>query len=421
MRNTDFGVMGIVIKFTLKDRWKVLTVFPKPLVMRIISIILLQMSSIIAHNPIDLNPADLIQCVGQSFNEQKALSVSDFSEPPITVEEDYGLRIISKTLRNPKQFTLFGVPVDQLHVGLDSSNKILAVYVRLKNQDLVNKMLKAIGDDCIAIGVTPENVEAPPSKYWWDYKGMCVSLLLYANRRMFITEKPPDDGLVTFLDCDSDIYDLSGPLAETNYVHGTNPTVEKQRAYFLKLAYSFYPKGMSDTDDLYGMTPQFKHLLDTLHEHEYLDEKWELLLSALKQRYECLEVGIPDPIMRGYRIAIKQTSPQPHNIVVNVSKLIPRFCFYTESDNPKNAGRPYPRYFRFNNFASVDDEVVSWVSEKIQVYFEGYKEFPPELVFSDVEDTEFDGEGVLLSNKLRSYSRAMTFFNAFFSSNIFYW
>ena len=164
------------------------------------------MSSTSVDNPTELNPADLIQCIGQSFNEQKAFSVIQFIDAPDTVKEEFLSKIVSKTIKNPEQFLLFGIRVDEIHIGLDSADKIVAIYVRLKNQDLVKKMEKAIGDEYMAMSVLPENVEAPPSKYWWDYKGNCVHLLLLANQRMFITEQLPDDGLITFYNCDPDSY-----------------------------------------------------------------------------------------------------------------------------------------------------------------------------------------------------------------------
>jgi hypothetical protein len=391
---------------------------------KFIVIMFLLTSPSMVHNPTELNAADLIECVGKSFNEQKVFASLSFREPSSKEIEEYAPAIISKTLKTPRQYTLFGIPVDEVHLALDSQKKILAVFIRLDNQDLVKKMKKAIGDEYIAGGTALGEDEVIPHHYEWDYKGGCISLMLNAYGMMrYLPKILRDDGLVTFFNCDpGTYYDLSGPFAETNYVQGANPEIDKQREYFLKLAYSFYPKGMSDTDDLYGMTPEFRRLLDTLHKHEYLDKKWELLLSTLNQRFECIEVGIPDPIVRGYRIAIKLKSPQPHNIVVNISKLIPSFCFYTASDNPKSAGRAHPRYFKFNNFTSADNEVVSWIRGQIQLHFEGYKEFPPELVFSDVEDTEFDMQGFLLRQKeYSSYFRSMTLFNAFFSSNTFYW
>src|SRR5215213_10305924 len=95
----------------------------------LISIFALQIASIMSHSDIELNPADLIQCVGQSFHKQKAFAVSDFTDPVIK-EDDYSPMIISKTIKFPKKFRLFGIPLDELNIALDSADKILAVFVR---------------------------------------------------------------------------------------------------------------------------------------------------------------------------------------------------------------------------------------------------------------------------------------------------
>lgn len=371
----------------------------------------------------ELDPADLIQCVGQSFHEQKAFSVSDFKDPVSTIEDDYTLIIISKTIKHPKRFRLFGVAVKELNIALDSADKILAVFVRLQNQGLVKRMEKAIGDEYIASGVTPEGIDAPPSTYWWDYKGNCVSLKLYANQRMFITETLPDDGLVTFFNCDPRSYmDMATQTAEADDPGFTNPEILKQKEDFLQLAYSFYPKGLSDQNELYGMTPQFRKLYQTLQQHEYLDEKWQQLVNILQQRFKCRDIGIADPIKRGYRIAIVLEAPKSHNIVVNVSKLIPYYCFYTEfAPGSKPHGRASG--FIFKNFISSDQKIVDWISEQIKLHFEGYTEFPPELPLVKFKDVEFEDRGVLtkLDEEFPGQFESMTLFNAFFSSNMFYW
>src|SRR5215203_112462 len=130
----------------------------------IISIFVLQISSMMLNTPVELDPADLIGCVGRSFNEQKAFAVSDFTDP-VAKEDDYSLMIISKTIKYPKRFRLFGISTQELNIALDSANKILAVFIKLENRNLVKKMEKAIGDEYVAVGVTPEGVEAPPSTY----------------------------------------------------------------------------------------------------------------------------------------------------------------------------------------------------------------------------------------------------------------
>jgi hypothetical protein len=393
--------------------------------LKILLSIFLQMTSIFIDKPTELNPADLIQCVGQSLNEQKAFSTGILRDL-LQSEQDkykYSLMILSKTVERPRRFTLFGIPVDELHIGLDSADKILAVFVRLKNQDLVKKMEKAIGGEYVAVGVTPGDVEAPPSNYLWDYKGQCVSLTLYVNQRMFITEILPDDGLVTFSNCDPRSYmDIASQTAEADEPGFSNPDILKQKNEFLQLAYNFYPKGISDQDELYGMTPQFRNLYQTLQKHDYLDEKWQQLLNILQQRFKCRDIGIADPIKRGYRIAIVLETPKPHNIVVNVSKLIPYYCFYTElAPGSKPNGRLSD--FIFKNFIPSDQEIVNWVSEQIQLHFEGYKEFPPDLPLVQFKDVEFEDRGVLRSvdEQYPSFFESMTLFNAFFSSSMFYW
>jgi hypothetical protein len=380
------------------------------------------MCFIIVDNPTELNPADIIQCIGLSFSEQKVLSISDFTDSPNTVEDEYPLMIISKTIKNPKQFRLFGIPVDELHIGLDSADKILAVFVRLENKDLVKKMEKAIGDEYVASAITPGDVEVPPSTYLWDYKEKCVSLKLYTNLRMFITKILPNDGLVIFSNCEPSSYmDIASQTAEADEPGFKNPEIQKQKEEFLQLAYTFYPKGISYQDELYGMTPQFLNLYETLRKHDYLDEKWHQLLNVLQQRFECWDIGFTDPIKRDYRTAIVLKTPKPHGIVVNVSKLIPYYCFYTELAPGSKPGRRLGDFI-FKNFSPSDQEIVDWVSEQIQLHFQGYKEFPAALPLVRFKDVEFEDRGVLLSmdEQYPSYFESMTLFNAFFSSNMFY-
>lgn len=373
--------------------------------------------------PIDLDPADVIRCVGQSFVEQKTFSDSDFINSSSKDIDDYDPNIISKTIKNPKQFTLFGVTVDELHIGLDNTGKILAVYVRLPNHDLVKKMEKAIGPEYVGVGVTPEGVDAPPSTYWWDYKENCVSLKLFANQRMFIKEIRPDDGLVIFFNCDHRSYmDMATQMSEADKPGFNDREVLKLKDDFLRLAYTFYPRGLDDQDELYGMTPQFLKLYQTLQKNDYLDERWQQLLSILQLRYNCRDVGIPDPIKRDYRIAIILDTPKPHNIVVNVSKLIPYYIFYTDS---APGSKPHGRVssFIFKDFIPSDQKIVDWVSEQIRLHFEGYTEFPPALPLVQFKDVRFDEHGVLAidEEKYPGQFDPMNLFSAFFSTNMFYW
>jgi hypothetical protein len=390
--------------------------------MKFVLILFLHTFFYMPHNSTPLDAADLIECVSQSFNSQNLFPLHSFTEPSEKDREEYAPSILSKTLKNPRQYTLFDIPADEIHLALDSNQKITAVFIRLDNQDLVKKMEKAIGDEYIASGSALGEDEVIPHYYQWDYKGGCASLMLRAYGMMrYIPKIVRDDGLVTFFKGDPTTYmDFGIQTAEADEPNFTDTVVLKQKNEFLKLAYSFYPKGLSDQDELYGMTPQFRNLYQTLQRNEYLDEKWQQLLHVLQQRFECWEVGIPDPIMRGYRIAIVLKTPKPHYIVVNVSKLLPYYCFYTQSAR-EGLRISQRRYFTFDNFIPSDQGVVDWVSKQIQLHFEGYTEFPSALPLVAIEDVEFEERGFLSSKEeYRAYFQSMTLFNAFFSSNMFY-
>ena len=164
--------------------------------------------STIVDKPTELNPADLIQCVGQSFNEQKVFPMSVLREP-LQSERDkykYSLMILSKAVERPEQFALFGIRADEIYIALDSTKIILAVFVVLDNNDLVKKMAENIGNEYMAMALTPDDEEGVPSNYYWDYKGKCISLKLRAYHKLFVTKIVPDNGFVTFYNCEPSSY-----------------------------------------------------------------------------------------------------------------------------------------------------------------------------------------------------------------------
>jgi hypothetical protein len=103
-------------------------------------------------------------------------------------------------------------------------------------------------------------------------------------------------------------------------------------------------------------------------------------------------------------------------MVVNISKLIPHYCFYSESGSGSSP-LSQADFFTFSNFIPSDKEVADWVGEQIKNHFEGYKELPPSLPFVQLDNVRFDDRGILEGDK---YQQPMTLFNAFFSTNMFY-
>lgn len=195
--------------------------------------------------------------------------------------------------------------------------------------------------------------------------------------------------------------------------------MKNDKDYLLELAYTYYPKGISEENaDVYHSTPEFQKLTQSLQERKHLDIQWKKLLSVLHFRFDCLDIGFQDPLLRGYRIAIVLTFPRRHYIVVNVSKLIPYYCFYTNSDRD-DLHFLDPGFFIFSNFIPSDQEVVNWVSNQIKFHFEGYEELSSNLPLVPIEDVVFDERGILLSNIHLRHFDSMTLFNAFFSTNMF--
>jgi hypothetical protein len=197
--------------------------------------------------------------------------------------------------------------------------------------------------------------------------------------------------------------------------------MEESKDYFLDLAYSFYPAGISYNADeeAYFQTPEYQRLAESLRQRAYLDRKWKALLNVLQTRFECQNIGVPDSVNRCLQIAIVLRQPKRHAIIVNVSKLIPYYCFYTQTDRD-DIQHSQPGYFIFTGFTLPDQEVVEWTSKRIQDCFEGYKEFPSDLHEVEIENVEFEDNGKVLSDQYRMVFKPMTLFNAFFSLRMFY-
>lgn len=191
-------------------------------------------------------------------------------------------------------------------------------------------------------------------------------------------------------------------------------------ASFINTAYTYFPKGVSDEDENYASTPEHRHLIKTLNQNQHLDKNWKALLKELKKDCVCQFIGVPDRIERGFRIAIIVAKPERHYVVINISKLTPYYCFYTKSGQ-ENVTVSEPGFLTFSDFASQDREVINKASEKIKTFFEGYKEFPSNLIHIELKDVEYEDKGELVANLFkRSNPIPMTLFRAFFSTNIFY-
>ena len=112
------------------------------------------LSTLFACTPIDatreLNPQDLIECIGKSIQTQKIFPPNDLMLASGKILETYLGTTIKRTLDRPRRYALFGIAIDELHITLDTLNKVTAILVRLENKNIVEKMKKEIGNEYMA-------------------------------------------------------------------------------------------------------------------------------------------------------------------------------------------------------------------------------------------------------------------------------
>ena len=153
----------------------------------------------------ELKPSDLIQCLGQNISQQQLFKSSNLIKSTEEDVEDYFPLKINLSFKNPQQFSFLGIKVEEIHLNTDSLNTIVAIFIKVYNHDLVNRMKSAVGNYSIAGGVSLQD-DAPPSYYNWDYMGSCIDLSLNAYKLSFIEQIVRDTGLLIFNKCNMSSY-----------------------------------------------------------------------------------------------------------------------------------------------------------------------------------------------------------------------
>jgi hypothetical protein len=176
---------------------------------KLILILLFPTSLFMETHPKELNIADLFQCIGVHFDRQKVFDTSAVIDASALDKEKRFPILVEKIVKKPQQYSLFGIPADEIYFALDSQKITVGVFVRLDNQNLVEKMASAIPGRYSAAGS-----DGDPFYYLWDYHDGCVALELTKNQIQFIPKIVRDDGLVIFFNCDAWSYMLKSPLHE---------------------------------------------------------------------------------------------------------------------------------------------------------------------------------------------------------------
>lgn len=194
----------------------------------------------------------------------------------------------------------------------------------------------------------------------------------------------------------------------------------------LEKAYSFFPKGIRFEDEqLYKNSKEFKNLLQKIKEGKKLISSWNNLVDYLKKKKLEIEfIGFEEKYQRDFRAAIVLYDIERYYIVVNVSKIIPFYCFYTATKD-KNIKFSQSGFFIFSEFTEKENKILQIVKEGILIYFKQYKMFPANRLTMVAKDIEFQElgrveEDVRQTNWYSPLYEEMIIFNAFFATNIFY-
>lgn len=176
---------------------------------KLILVLLLPTSLFMKTSPRELKVADLFQCVGVHFDQQKVFDSSAVANASVRDKERHFPILVEKVIKNPQQYSLLSIPADEIYFALDSQQIIVGLFVRLDNQDVVKKMQEEIPGKHIAAGS-----DGDPFYYHWRYKSGCVALEVTKNQIQFIPKIVRDDVVIIFFNCDAWSYMLKSPLHE---------------------------------------------------------------------------------------------------------------------------------------------------------------------------------------------------------------
>lgn len=173
---------------------------------KLILVLLLPASFFMKNNPKELQIADLMKCVGAHFDKQMVFDTSAIAGASSNDRERLFPVLVEKIVKYPQQYSLFGIPADEIYFALDSQQTTVGVFIRLDNQDLLAKIKNAIPGGYTGAGMGDEL-----SSYLWDYRNGCIGLELTKHQMQFVPRIVRDDGLIVFFNCDHWSYMIKPP------------------------------------------------------------------------------------------------------------------------------------------------------------------------------------------------------------------
>jgi hypothetical protein len=191
----------------------------------------------------------------------------------------------------------------------------------------------------------------------------------------------------------------------------------------MELAYTIYPKGLSDQSQEYLQSVEYQRL------NTFLDKKVEATgfidsigVGITAHNGECKfenlsAVLIKDRCVKGRFSSVKGTA----GLLFYISVVIPYYIIYEQKENisPKCIADLIDSNFYMSSVSEVNKPFQQRILESAAHFFPNYKLFPADLLNIPVEDIVFNGNGKLSAFKHSTFTNNITFFNAFFSDCYF--
>ncbi|HYE54490.1 MAG TPA: hypothetical protein VD996_06585 [Chitinophagaceae bacterium] len=146
----------------------------------------------------------VMRTIGQPVSGGRYLGaeVTRVSEEDIERHDGFFMDL---TVIRPSQFTFLGLEVQELHLRVDSTQKVAAVYVVVENKDVAEKLNKKIGHYTSAMGFNISD-DDPPSIYSWKYNKRCLNMKLHAYSMRAQVEPMPNTAFIIFNNCNARSY-----------------------------------------------------------------------------------------------------------------------------------------------------------------------------------------------------------------------
>jgi len=193
-------------------------------------------------------------------------------------------------------------------------------------------------------------------------------------------------------------------------------------------AYTYYPKGILDSEPQYYLSSAYLNLQQTKKEKiNLMLNSWLQLVEDINHQSDGFNIQVEDwketlHVDNCFKLVIidKSTAKKLEDcirLVLNLSLLIPYYWVHQSLWTPES------KIVHKGNYQSVSYNIPTEVAalydtlvNLIDNHFPSYQAIHPEILFTSIEDIMFEGHGQI-QGLLSNDNKRMNIFSAFFSNN----